>query len=370
MKIRTIVISTVLFVSVFMMLVSYGNQKAEWKGKIKKENGVTVIKNPKKPLYGDEVFSIEEDLRIGEVEGDENYIFSQIRHIAVDHDENIYVADSKETHIKVFDKNGEFLRVFGKKGQGPGEIGRIGSIQMTAKNELMIKDGRNRRILYFSLEGKFIRSKDIGKIWPLRLYCDSNENYYVLTAMIDPPNSRYELLKYDSDMNLIATIGKTPAPDPAKPLKPFMSIFYCQVMDDDCLLYGYPESYELQIFNPEGKVIKKIIRDYSPVPISEAEKEERRKDIRPGTKVEFPRYHSAFYLFRIDDEGRIFVQTWEKPDSGEEYFFDVFDHEGRYIAKIPLNFRPNVLKKGKVYAIEEDEDGYQFVKRYKVTWKY
>jgi hypothetical protein len=72
----------------------------------------------------------------------------------------------------------------------------------------------------------------------------------------------------------------------------------------------------------------------------------------------------------MDEEGRIFVQTWEKPDSGEEYSFDVFDSEGRYLAKIPLNFRPAVMKKGKIYTIEEDEDRYQFVKRYKVTWKY
>jgi len=101
----------------------------------------------------------------------------------------------------------------------------------------------------------------------------------------------------------------------------------------------------LQIFNPEGKIIKKIIREYDPVPISEEDKEERRKDIRPGRKFEFPRYHSAFWYFKMDDEGRIFVHTWEKPDSSKGYFFDIFDHEGRYIAKIPLNFRPHVLKR-------------------------
>ena len=57
-------------------------------------------------------------------------------------------------------------------------------------------------------------------------------------------------------------------------------------------------------------------------------------------------------------------------ENGEEYCFDVFDSEGRYIAKIPLNFKPHMLKKEKIYTIEEDEDGYQYVKRYKVTWKY
>lgn len=30
---------------------------------------------------------------------------------------------------------------------------------------------------------------------------------------------------------------------------------------------------------------------------------------------------------------------------------------------------PIVCKKNRLYAIEEDEEGYQVVKRYKVTWK-
>jgi len=370
MKNRSKVISIIIFLSAFIMLISFGEQKAEWKGKIEVENGIKVIKNPKGPMYRDEAFSLEEDLKIGEAVGDENYMFSQIRHLAVDKSENIYVSDTKEMHIKVFDKNGKFLRVFGKAGQGPGEIGRITNIQLTAKNELLVNDGRNRKIQYFSLDGEFIRSKDIGKIRALGVFCDSNENYYIATGTPRPPNPSYELLKYDSDMNLITTIAKIPAQDPAKPLNPLMLIFRYQVMDDNCLLYGYPASYELQIFNPKGKVIKKIIRDYNPVPVSEVEKEEWQKSIRLERKIEFPRYHPAFTYFIMDDERRIFVHTWEKPDSGEGYFSDVFDSDGRYLAKIPLKFRPLVLKKRKIYTIEEDEEGYQYIKRYKVTWKY
>jgi len=38
--------------------------------------------------------------------------------------------------------------------------------------------------------------------------------------------------------------------------------------------------------------------------------------------------------------------------------------------KIPLEFQPQAFKKSKLYTIEEDEEGYQYAKRYKVTWKY
>ena len=81
-----------------------------------------------------------------------------------------------------------------------------------------------------------------------------------------------------------------------------------------------------------------------------------------------PRHHPAFRFFTADDEGRIYVGTREKPENGEGYVYDIFDKEGKYIAKVVFPFRPQVWKKGKVYTIEEDEEGFQMVRRYKVTW--
>ena len=57
-------------------------------------------------------------------------------------------------------------------------------------------------------------------------------------------------------------------------------------------------------------------------------------------------------------------------DEPGKFYFDVFNTEGKYIAKVPLNALPQYWKNRKMYTIEEDEDGYQYVKRYKVTWKY
>lgn len=92
-----------------MMLISFGEQKAEWKGTIEEENGVKVIKNPKEPMYGEDVFSLEEELSIGEAEGREEYMFSEIRSIAVDDEEKIYALDIMAAHVKVFDQNGNFM---------------------------------------------------------------------------------------------------------------------------------------------------------------------------------------------------------------------------------------------------------------------
>ena len=60
MKGKIKVVSTVLFISLFTIFTSCGKQKAEWKGTIEEKNGVTVIKNPKEPIYDNVVFNLKE----------------------------------------------------------------------------------------------------------------------------------------------------------------------------------------------------------------------------------------------------------------------------------------------------------------------
>jgi hypothetical protein len=117
MKTKTILISMLFSLSLIILSTSYGQKKLEWKGKVKIEEGVKVIINPKEPLFGEIEFELEEDLNIG-CEDDENYFFYKIRDIQVDKDENIYVLDSGNHRLQIFDNKGIYLRTIGKKGQG------------------------------------------------------------------------------------------------------------------------------------------------------------------------------------------------------------------------------------------------------------
>jgi hypothetical protein len=93
-------------------------------------------------------------------------------------------------------------------------------------------------------------------------------------------------------------------------------------------------------------------------------------------KIEFPKYHLAFNNLTTDDEGRLFLGTYEKNEDGEAYFYDIFDAMGRYVAKVPLRIKPMVhrivpllWRKNKLYTIEEDEEGFHMVKKYGAIWK-
>jgi hypothetical protein len=90
-----------------------------------------------------------------------------------------------------------------------------------------------------------------------------------------------------------------------------------------------------------------------------------------------PSVHAAFRSFFLDDQGHFFVQTWERTSDGLQDIYDVYDSESRFFGRIALNVHPDfinpvqrILKNNKLYAVESDEEGYEVVKRYSVTWKH
>lgn len=63
------VVSIVLFLSFFIMLAFCREQKTKWQGAIEEVEGVTVVKNPEKPMYSEDIFNLKGDLTIGEKKG-------------------------------------------------------------------------------------------------------------------------------------------------------------------------------------------------------------------------------------------------------------------------------------------------------------
>ena len=359
-----IIIVSVLFVSFFT-----SQKNPQWKGKIEYEDGIEVIKNPKQPMYGEDVFSIDEDLSIGVAEGKNEYVFFHLSYLAVDDQETIYAMDQGEKLVKVYDKKGNFLRTIGKKGEGPGELQNPDDIFIINTNNLVIEDFI-RNISYFSTAGKYIRSLSTSKIFPIGVILNS-QGYILSITNINAPNKwGKEISLYDENLRYLKTIISIPQPKPnPQILKPFQPKINMSSYKDDYFIVSFKEEYELQIFNPKGELVKKIIQEYKPIKVTEEDVKISVGQVSKERKLVVPSYFPAIYSFTTDDEGRIFVHTYEKDGNGKR-FIDVFDQEGRYIAKIPLKDHPKVWKNGKLYTIEEDIDSFHVIKRYKVTWNY
>jgi hypothetical protein len=368
MKCKSFVFPTIVFLWLIFIFSSPVQQKAKWKGTIEEADGITVVKNPKEPMYGDDIFLLEEDLSIGEEGKGDEYIFSNISDIAVDKTGKIYILDIGEAHIRVFDKNGKYTKTIGNKGQGPGEMSSPTSLQITPHDEIVVNDWIARKIHFFQIDGNFLRSvsqRDMGFFTDPKI---NKKEYITASYLIMDNEVTYVLKQFNPELKDFITIfSKVILKYPN--FNPFFPQCYWDIIDEDNLVWGFADKYELNIIDAAGKTVRKITKEYDPVKITDEEKEKITEGLQGGVNLIWKDHHNPFIYLCVDDVGRIYTQTYEKAPKSGYYYHDVFDHEGKYMAKIPLKSRPYVINKGKLYTIEEDEEGYQLVKRYRVTWK-
>jgi len=349
--------------------------------KIKIENGIQVVYNPKNPspLPGTpSQLILLEDLCIGDEEGEE-FIFSRTQSVQVDEEENIYVLDRKEVCVKVFDKNGKHLRTFGERGQGPGELQYPTRMHLVAGKELLILDAGNARLSFYSLQGKCLREISTGKYFFQRTIPDSKGNIITELNIFDDKHMTTEIKKFDPNLNPINTIESVERKMNPYVVTPVNPAFSVRVMKNDNIVWGFPLDFKYEIFvvSPEGNTIRKIVKDYDPVKITKKDKEKMIKDnlgdqeLPAGYKLEFPKKYYPYWIVMCGDEGRIYVRTYEQDKEGN-FRYDVFDPEGRYMAKfyLPEVDLLYVVKNHKMYTmVWEDEKGIPVVKRYDMVWK-
>jgi hypothetical protein len=362
----------IIILMFLMLLASCGRQRSEWGGTIEEVDGVTIVRNPIEPIYGEDIFVMEEELSIGEGIGREDYMFSEVESIATDDAGRIYVLDYEECCVKIYDKNGNHIKTFGSPGQGPGDLYLPSYITISKEKEIVVKNFRN--FSFFSLDGEYKRTLSTAVYDMTSGRIDSDGNILGVEIVRDEENPRYELKKLDSEANYLRSIGSSPLSNFRRDgFNPFFPVFRWTIINGNQIVFGYQAEYEIQVFDANGNLVRRISKDYTPVKVTQMDADERLEgeDLPPTIleRMTLPEFHCPFASLGADDEGRIFVMTYERTPDGAGYYFDVFDIQGRYIVKVPFANRPELIKNGKLYTVEEDEQGYQIVKRYKVTWK-
>jgi len=336
--------------------------------KIRVENGVTVVYNPKtpSPLPGTKTkLVLGEELAIGRIQP----LFSDLVDMAVDDRGEVYALDRKEAEVSVFTSQGVLVRTIGKKGQGPGELQGPREIRITPQQEIMITDGSARQLVFFTIQGQFLRNVSTARLQFFnRPRADSRGDIVADVSIVDQEYMA-QLKKLGPSLEpkfTISTVALLKYPN----FNPFFPRFTYETGKDDIIIWGLPTKYEIQIWSREGKPLRKVVKDYDPVMITEDEKHEKTKDlITSGINIVWPKSHDPYDFLFLDDEGRIFVRTYEKLKDGKIFYHDVFDNEGRYIARVVLPTRSYVWKKGLLYTIEEDEEGYRSIKVYRSAWE-
>jgi hypothetical protein len=280
-----------------------------------------------------------------------------------------------EDHIKVFNPEGLILRTIGRSGQGPGEIGRIDKIFIAEDGNLIVVDPARREIHTFSPDGQHVDSLKFDNIYPYDTERDGDGNFYVMN-FIRPPGSRagsFELLKLNMNLEKTDTLVKVDISSGADPSE-FNDIPYFKLMSDGCPVLGYAYNYSFKILNREGTIIREIQMGNNPVPIPDKIQEEWKKQrAQSGLPLngELREFYFSFDTFFLDETGRILVIKPEIDKDGTAQICNIIDSDGKYLSRFSLKLMlPAVLVMtgGKLYVVEEDEDGNPCLVRYAMNW--
>jgi hypothetical protein len=347
-----------------------------------------------------------EELRIGTLDGEFEYIFAKISDLAIGSEGNIFVYDSPAGNpmVRMFDSEGSFIKYVGRNGRGPGEYDDIGGIGSFPDGRLAIWDIGNQRINVYKSNGDFIESFSVqsGFLSSYKVFeVDHDGNFYVKSIFFDwdnpknntnPPSAWF---KFSHSGGLVDTLHVPEDQEdyPQSPViftdagafYPFSTVMLENFSSSGFIITAVNNKYEIILHKEKQSVI--IQREYSPLEVTSEEKEIwegfRRRLTSAGHNIDasIPDEKPAFKELLTDSQGRIWVWRYTKSQSvdggifpdrikvWEPPVFDVFNPDGSYFGNVTLPMGAVFLEAedDKVWAVFTDEDHVEYVVRYKLV---
>ena len=377
---------------VFLFCFSFGCQKQEQIDRII-EDGVEVVINHQEPYRvkgTPSTLILEKEIAIDMERDDLAEIgLPDVSSVDTDSKGNIYFFRYRrsEYFIFKFDKNGNFLKSFGRAGQGPGEIQMISQGLINSKDNIIISDEANRKIIFFDNSGELDKEvsyvSNIESALPLE-----NGNHLIRRRIRDNSlqSLPHKLILSNANFEEIKELDVYNQPlfwegGNKRPYRAFL--FEWRITKDRIYIGNEQRGYEILVYDLDGNLLRKIRKDYIPSPMPEYLKEESEKSLadNPGRQRWFyvPEETPPFNSFFIDDDERLFVRTYEEGLNEDEYVHDVFTSDGIYFSrqilksygKLSPDLMPliAVAKSSKLYCLQEKESGYKELVVYKIKWE-
>jgi hypothetical protein len=112
----------------------------------------TIVKNVARPVHSG-LATLSREVRIGSLDGADEYVLGDVSEIAVGRDGSIYVYDRQVPVLRKYDAAGKFVKQFGRKGQGPGEYLNAGGLAVLADGRVLLWDTGNWRVNVYASDG-------------------------------------------------------------------------------------------------------------------------------------------------------------------------------------------------------------------------
>lgn len=355
-------------------------------------DGVKYIRNPAEPLHPEKTVQFTKELNIHPEDEEGNVFFFSPAYFLVDDIGNMYIADAQDQKFKVFNSEGIYIKPIGTQGGGPGEFQRLGFGGISPAGHILAVDFIAKRFSLFDHSGRFVNDFKYTQNFS-GIHLVKNESFLVEEYVYGKDRFDHHLFikEIDFEGNELRSYGEFASPE-VKPVSfgditvgtpvphaPF-SVFACDPQKG-WLYHCLNSKFRIEVFNSEGTLFQVIERPYKTLPFTAEEKQnyrDRYKDYpslemrKAVNNMEMPNVKTVTDKMLVDGSGSLWVITHETKESNGHSLTaaDIFDAEGRYVSRVWLQKIPQILKGGKMYRLEtDDETGYTSLVRYSVHWK-
>lgn len=331
---------------------------------------------------------LTEELRVGGIDGPEEYTFGSVTTLAPAPDGSVVVADGQVPVIRRYDAAGQFIADVGRRGEGPGEYLSLDGLAALEDGRLVVWDGRLRRLSFFGANGIYTESASIpvgmggwrGFVWSPQ--GDLFIRAIPETGFVETPDGTpadWSRVTLDGDIERLAPVPIEERIGPRYVLAgrggyyyPFVTATLSAMSPDGSLYRVRNDEYAIYHVHPDGTETV-IRRDEPRVRLRSEEKAEwearsesfaqrtpdRRSDFFP-----IPEVKPFIRELVVDIDGRLWVSRYteaefmeysesEAADRREQNLpsyqwrdllrWDVFSPDDRYIGSVTLPFKTSFL---------------------------
>ncbi len=343
----------------------------------------------------------EPDLRIGRLDGPDEYTFAGVRAAAPSGDTLLVVADGGANEIRLYGMDGSFVRAMGGPGSGPGEFQRIGPIEV-GQGLVSAWDYHHHRVTTFRLDGELVRTVEwrapAGEGTPVvagfrhdgsgfaRLMGGGGHETLMnrqegpfrepaAYAWFDPDGTG-EVVYRDAGDERLVTRDDHGYQISAPPL----GRRSLAALVGETLVVGITDSLKLVRVDSDGSVRPFVHQDVAPRPFSDddwasyrdrAERaRERRRELGmpAGEEIDRPLHETypVFTQIRAGSDGHVWVAE-SAGHSGTSWPWWIFDGEGEPVGRfVSRPIQLESLDTARVIGVERDELGVESVVVYRV----
>jgi hypothetical protein len=371
---------------------------------------VAIVENRGELPPGEGVWAVDSEplVSIGTFQGDTLYQLYEVSGAARLSDGRIGLANRGTGEIRVYDPQGRFLTSHGRKGEGPGEFQSPALAGVLGEDTLVVVDYQLRRISLLDAGEGFLEAARIedgvgGVLFPSGIFADravlvgggfswSSDSGDELTDGYTRPPTSYQSVRLDG--TLAQDFGEFPGSEffmqvqrsagggiaMSARLIPF-GRHAMEAVTPTGLYFGSGNSWEVEVHDPEGQLVRLIRWDRPSIPVTdalldsyiqeqeaEAEGNEAREIRQQLSEMPVPETMPAFGGLHADDLGFLWVERTRIP--GDDVpVFDIFGPDGALTAQgtLPEDSQILQIREEEILVLFRDELGVEYLRVYSLT---